>query len=426
MPGHGASCGRLGEAMRIRVGMVLAAAWLASVAFVAVATDARAQSNAAFGVQQRADAARQLIILGVSQGISSLPPMTGQSIVYEYDEALDTYRATGLLGPTAFRSPLTIGKGRMSFRVAGSYFELVNTQNPIDYEVTGLAQPVYTKFGLKVNAKVGLFNLAYSYGILDWLEVHANFPITIVDAHAKSSFVTLASAANEPIQDAPVAAATSLEALDRNLSNGTLIIREGTVNQLGASFREGTEAGLGRISIGGKAHFLRSEYVDMALSMEVFFPSPSEPSYAGPDSGAFLPRLITAFNVFDGAKLHVDVGYDHDTEFAQLRRFVWNTGASYAIPGLTVDAGVGGSKFNKGIEWTPTSFVQPPGQEIDVPLTFRALGDNTLGTNYVDFLFGIKGQLLENAVVSGSVNVPLNSDGIRPEAIGTVAFEMYF
>jgi hypothetical protein len=28
--------------------------------------------------------------------------------------------------------------------------------------------------------------------------------------------------------------------------------------------------------------------------------------------------------------------------------------------------------------------------------------------------------------VSGSVNVPLNSDGIRPEAVGTVAFEMYF
>ncbi|MEW6268454.1 MAG: hypothetical protein AB1689_04050 [Thermodesulfobacteriota bacterium] len=412
--------------MRIRVGTVVAAAGLTAVALATQATDARAQSNAAFGVQQRADAARQLIILGVSQGISSLPPTTGQSFVYEYDEALDTYKATGLLGPTAYRSPLTLGKGKMSLRVAGSYFELVNTQNPIDYEVTGLAQPVFTKFGLKVNAKVGLFNLAYSYGVLDWLEVNINVPITIVDAQAKSSFVTLASAADEPIEDAPVAAATSLAALDANLADGDLIVREGTVNQLGAAFREGTTAGLGRVSIGGKALFLNSEYVDMAFSMEVFFPSPSEPSYSGPDSGAFLPRLIAAVNMTNEAKLHVDVGYDHDTEFAQLRRFVWNTGASYAIPGFTVDAGVGGSKFSKGIEWTPSSFVQPPGQEIDVPLTFTALGDNTLGTNYVDFLFGVKGQVLENAVVSGSVNVPLNSDGIRPEAVGTVAFEMYF
>jgi len=409
--------------MRIRFG---AAAALLAAAFATQGTDAHAQSNAAFGVQQRADAARQLIILGVSQGISSLPPTTGQSFIYEYDEALDTYKATGLLGPTAYRSPLTIGKGKMSFRAAGSYFELVNTQNPIDYEVTGLAQPVFTKFGLKVNAKVGLFNLAYSYGILDWLEVNINVPITVVDAQAKSSFVTLASAADDPIGDAPVAAATSLAALDANLADGDLIIREGTVNQLGAAFREGTTAGLGRVSIGGKALFLQSEYVDMAFSMEVFFPSPSEASYSGPDSGAFLPRLITAINMTDAAKLHVDVGYDHDTEFAQLRRFVWNTGASYALPGFTIDTGVGGSKFTKGIEWTPSEFVQPPGQEIDVPLTFTALGDNTLGTNYVDFLFGVKGQVLENAVVSGSVNVPINSDGIRPEAVGTVAFEMYF
>ncbi len=387
---------------------------------------AGAQSNAAFGVQQRADAARQLIILGVSQGISSLPPTTGQSFVYEYDEVLDTYKATGLLGPTAYRSPKTIGKGRMSFRVAGSYFELINTQNPIDYEVTGLSQPLFTRFGLKVNAKVGLFNLAYSYGVLDWLELHVNVPITVVDAKAKSSFVTLASAANDPIGDAPVAATTSLEALDRRLDDGTLIIREGTVNQLGASFREGTTAGLGRVSIGGKAHFLSSEWVDMAFATEVFFPSPSEPSYAGPDSGAFLPRLIAAFNLTKEAKLHVDVGYDHDTEFEELRRFVWNTGASFAIPGLTIDAGVGGSKFNRGIEWTPSSFVQPPGQEVNVPLTFRALGNNRLGTNYIDFLFGAKVQVLDNAVVSGAVNVPLNDEGIRPVAVGTVALEAYF
>src|SRR5690606_9250961 len=119
------------------------------------------------------------------------------------------------------------------------------TQNPINYEVSGLNQPLFTKFGLKTNAKVGLFNVAYSYGPLEWLELSVNFPIAIVDAHAKSSFVTLASAANAPIGDAPVAAATSIEALDRNLSNGTLILREGSVNQLGANFNEGTSAGLG-------------------------------------------------------------------------------------------------------------------------------------------------------------------------------------
>lgn len=414
--------------MRIRIGTggVAALALLAAAGCLLQASSAGAQSNAAFGVQQRANAAQQMILLGVSQGVSSLPPTSGQSFVYEYDDALDTYKATGLLGPTAYRSPLTLGKGKMSLRAAASFFELSNTQSPINYQVNGLDQPLYTKFGLKTDAKVGLFNIAYSYGVLEWLELSVNFPITIVDARAQSSFVTLASAANDPIGDAPVAAATSIEALDRNLSNGQLIIREGTVNQLGANFNDGTSAGLGRVSLAGKAQFLDTEYVDMAFSMEIFLPSPSEEEYAGTNSAAFLPRLITAFNVAEGAKLHVDAGYDKDTEFSELSRFVWNTGASYALPGFTVDTGVGGSVFNNGIEWTPSSFTQPPGQEIDVPLQFAALGDNTLGTNYVDFLFGVKGQILENAVISGSVNVPINNDGIRPAAVGTVAFEMYF
>ena len=413
---------RIGTGRCVVLGVALAAA-----GSLLGASRAHAQSNAAFGVQQRADAAQQMILLGVSQGISNLPPTSGQSFVYEYDEALDTYKATGLLGPTAYRSPLTIGKGRMSVRVASSYFALNNTQNPINYEVNGLQQPLYTKFGLQTRAKVGLFNVSYSYGPTEWAELSINFPITIVDATAKSSFVTLRSAQDAPIGDAPVAAATSIEALDRNLEpGGPLIIRSGTVNQLGANFNEGTSAGLGRVSLGGKAQFLNTEYVDAAISMEIFLPSPNEDQYSGTNSAAFLPRLITAINVFDGAKAHIDAGYDFDTEFAELRRFVWNTGVSYAIPGVTFDTGVGGSKFNRGIEWTPSAFVQPPGQEIDVPLQFTSLGDNTLGTNYVDFLFGVKGQVLDDMVISGAVNVPLNSQGIRADAVGTVAVEMYF
>jgi len=411
--------------MKMRAWWALAA--LVGWAAVLSPTSAHAQSNAAFGVQQRADAAQQMILLGVTQGISNLPPTSGQSFVYEYDEALDTYKATGLLGPTAYRAPLTIGKGKMSVRVATSYFELNNRQNPIDYEVTGLAQPLFTKFGLQTRARVGLFNASFSYGPTEWAELSVNFPITIVNAQARSSFVTLRAEQDAPIGDAPVAAATSLDALDRNLQpGGPLILREGTVNQLGADFNDSTSVGLGRVSLGGKAQFVQTDWIDAAASMEIFLPSPSEDEYAGTNSAAFLPRLIAAINLVDGVKLHVDAGYDFDTEFSELRRFVWNTGFSFAIPRVTFDGGFGGSKFNRGIEWTPSSFVQPPGSEVDVPLLFNSLGDNTLATNYVDFLFGVKGQILDNMVLSGAVNVPLNDQGIRAEAVGTVAVEMYF
>jgi hypothetical protein len=423
-----------GHVMRNRIGtgwrVMLGVAALATSSLLG-ASGANAQSNAAFGVQFRADAAQQMILLGVSQGISNLPPTSGQSFVYEYDEALDTYKATGLLGPTAYRSPLTIGKGKMSVRVAGSYFELNNTQNPITYQITGggaagLPDPLYTRFGLKTKANVGLFNVAYSYGPLEWLELSVNFPITVVKAKAVSSFLQRTEDINQPIDNADVAATRTEDDINTLLDRGRLQYRSGTVNQLGADFNDTTSAGLGRVSLGGKAQFVHSEYVDAAFSMEIFLPSPSEDEYAGTNSAAFLPRLITAINMFEGAKAHIDAGYDFDTEFAELRRFTWNTGVSYAIPGVTFDTGVGGSKFNRGIEWTPSSFVQPAGSQVDAPLGFTALGDNTLGTNYVDFLFGVKGQILDNMVLSGAVNVPINDQGIRPEAVGTVAVEMYF
>jgi hypothetical protein len=172
------------------------------------------------------------------------------------------------------------------------------------------------------------------------------------------------------------------------------------VNDLGAQFNNGTSAGLGRISVGGKALFLQSQYVDMALSMEVFFPSPNADNFAGPSSFSFLPRLITAANITQAAKLHLDTGYEGDTKFDELSRFVWNAGASYAFPGVTLDSGVGGSLFNQGIQWTPTKFRQPqspPNQNVE--LQFTTNGDNVTGTNYVDFLFGTKVQVAENAVL---------------------------
>ncbi len=49
-----------------------------------------------------------------------------------------------------------------------------------------------------------------------------------------------------------------------------------------------------------------------------------------------------------------------------------------------------------------------------------------LGTNYTDFLFGIKVKILEGTVLSGAVNVPITDVGFQPIAVGTLALEYYF
>src|SRR5215831_9102494 len=94
-------------------------------------TPARAQSQ--FGGQARADAAASAIVLAVQQGISSLPPTSGQSFTYEFDPKLDAYTASPALGPTVLRSPQTVGAGKLSFRGAATYFAIDQTLGPILY-----------------------------------------------------------------------------------------------------------------------------------------------------------------------------------------------------------------------------------------------------------------------------------------------------
>ena len=100
-----------------------------------------AQEGNRFGTQSRADAARQMIVLAVWQGISSLPPTSGQSSTYDFDARLDTYTKSPLLGPTALRSTQTVGEHNLSFRAAFSYFELAQTFGPVDYKITGNDYP---------------------------------------------------------------------------------------------------------------------------------------------------------------------------------------------------------------------------------------------------------------------------------------------
>jgi hypothetical protein len=58
----------------------------------------------------RAQAAQQMIVVGVQQGISSLPPTSGQSFSWTYDTAIDTYVRSDILGPMSFRTPQTVGR----------------------------------------------------------------------------------------------------------------------------------------------------------------------------------------------------------------------------------------------------------------------------------------------------------------------------
>jgi hypothetical protein len=383
-----------------------------------------------FGGQQRADAASEMIVLGVQQGISSLPPTSGQSFTYTFDPTIDVYVLSTQLGPTSFRSPQTIGAGKFSFRFATSYFELANTKQPIPYLVNEPpGNPLgVAALGLQTDAKVGLVNLSLNYGFTNRFEAMCNVPVVVVDAQASQTFTT--SKPSGPPKQAPLSGVPIQPGpnLNQAIGIGALHLRQESLNTLGFDFNDGTHVGVGRISLAAKAVLYPGEVVQVSAMPEFLLPSPSQAEFAGSDSAAVLPRLVTAFKLTDAVKLYVDAGYEYDFDYDELRRFVWNSGPSLAVGRATFDAGVGGSKFNQGVQWTPSTapFTAAGAPAGTTSGTIQALGDTRLGSNFIDALGGVKFRLNDRSVISGAVNVPLNNEGFRAAALGTVAVEVYF
>lgn len=394
---------------------------------MATVLQASAQQNQ-FGIDQRAQAASQMIVLGVQQGISSLPPASGQAFNYAYDSELGAFVASKELGPTVLRSPAVIGSNRLSVRFATSYFQLGETFDPIDYQANFAGDPdnYFTKFGMSASANVTLFNVAATYGITDRIELTLNVPFSVVQAKAFQTFVTFPPPF-PPAREAQVAAVSgSVDNLDAALAAGDVALRTLSFGALGSDFNTGNQVGLGRISLGGKGSLWANDLAEVAFATEFFVNSPSQAQYAGSDSPSILPRLIGTLKPAPWVRLYTDVGYDYDFDVAELRRFVWNLGVSVPITNATFDAGFGGSLFDEGIRWTPVS-----ARGVDAfgaPVTIRALDPSAtqLGTNYVAFLFGAKVRLFEGAVLGGAVNVPVTSDTFRADAIGTLSLEYYF
>jgi len=405
------------------------------------AAPGQAQLENQFGGQDRADAARQMIILGVQQGIGTLPPMSGQAFTYEYDPASDTYVRSKRLGPTVLRSPQTVGAGHLSLRVAGSYFGLAGSPGPIPYHVKsdqplpGQTQPLsgVALIGLNASAKVGVINLAATYGLANRVDMTLVLPIVIVDAQASQVFSSARAGLSQPPNRAKIAAvpivngdvAGALRTLDTALKpGGPLVLRQETFSDLGFMFNGGTHAGVGRISMGANATLYADKRLQVACAPEFFFPSPSEDNFAGSQSAAILPRLVAAFAAAGALKLHADAGYSYDFDHDELRGFTWDAGTS--IPGekVTFDLGFGGTKYNQGIQWTPPVAHNAPIQVFPAS-TATALGDTRLGDNFVDFIAGVKVRITERLVASGAVSVPVTDEGFQPAAVGTLALEFY-
>jgi len=395
--------------------------------FVLVSSAQGAPIGGQLGGQARADAAQSMIVLAVEQGIAALPPPSGQAYSYEYDPARDTYVRSQRLGPTAFRATESVGTGHFNLRLAASYFDLNGSFGPIPYEIASSSEkPLYGDLGLRAQAHVEITNLSATYGVGARFDLNFNLPIVIVDAQAWQTFSTLASELHEPLSQVAASGAPSLADLKAELQPGGLLaIRTAKLSSLGFSFNDGTHVGVGRISVGAKGVAYAAQRLQLALTTELLMPSPSQSQFSGSDSTAIFPGAVAAVPLLPYLKLRMDAGYNYDFNVAELRSFVWDAGASVPLQRASFDIGVRGSEYNKKLQWTPpVAYGVPSGGFPATVLT--AQNGTSLGDSFVDLIYGSRIRITNRLVLSGAVDVPLNNEGFRPVAVGTVAVESYF
>ena len=406
-----------------------------------------------FGGQSRADAISLMTVLAVQQAISSLPPTSGQSLVYGFSYEEEGWVFSPRLGPTIFRSPQTIGPHTLSLRLGVSYFELGQTFGPINYLVQFDRPSAGDRVGViglgaRADVDATVMNLSASYGLTSWLELMFNLPLTVIQATASQISSTTVSSkrlsaidavVNGPFQSSPLPSdpAARAKAIRDLRSDFRTFIRPScqfggdicldyrgdSFKALGFDFNEGTHAGVGRISLGGKASLYTSRWIELAFMTEFFAPSPSEAEFAGSDSASILPRGVAAVPATDWLRFYADVGYDYDFDQSALRRLTWTAGASVPLAQAALDLGVSGSEYDTPVRWTPSV---ARGMASTVPgSTITALENNQLGDNFIDFIGGLKLRVAEQWILSLAISVPVNGEGFRPTALGTLALEYY-
>ena len=359
----------------------------------------------------QAAAASRAAVLVIQQAISSLPPTSGQLFTYELDPDTGVPRRSERLGPTVLRSTETAGKGRFTLRAAASYFSLDQAFGPTVQRInTTSPQTTYAESGSTMDAKVGLMTVSLTYGLLEKLDAYLTIPIV---ASGTTASALVAKSRKDGSIDFP-----TRKGLAHALATGSATIETSPLS----GFNDGAHAGIGRINVGTRGVLLATSAYRLAGTCDLYVPSPNEEQFAGSASTSILPRLLGSAKLADWLRLYGDVGYDYDFDVRQLRRFTWDAGLSIPLTALTMDVGLGGSHYAVPIRRTPDSLTLPG----RFPVTVTNLGENSLGTNLVSFLAGLKFRVGRRVVLSGAVSVPVTDPGGQPSVAGTIAAEVSF
>ena len=326
------------------------------------------------------------------------------SFSFAYDADLGTFvSTTDTLGPIFAERAPTIGKGKWSVSVYGTFFDYdtfngdnlhnlhIRAKHDADtagFDPSGGVPHHRDGFELdtldiavNVNASVSMVSPAITYGVTDNFDVSALIPVVTVDMDVRSRYRLIIST-NNPTPSVH----------DPNPADGAEPSRDR---------KRGSATGVGDVVLGAKYRFLKSDPVDMGATLLVKLPTGDENNFLGSGDTTVRPSLVlsrTFHGVLGddiGITPHLNVGYEFNANKFD------RSGARYT------------AGFDAGTQ----------------RLTFAAefLGSHTIdGEDRLDAAVGAKLSLFKRWVISANVIFPLNNEGLRSDLITTLGTGVTF
>jgi Putative MetA-pathway of phenol degradation len=324
---------------------------------------------------------------------------------YEYDPTLDALvRQPGTAGPIIGERAETIGKGRFNLSAAFSYVHLtsingddldslvnrprVNGQTLIFPVPKGihLADGRFTTF-LPVHVVADLDVRAYilspsvTYGVTPHLDVNVTLPLLRTSLGA----TTHTQVPDPRFPQFALPPGESFPTDVRSLSDAAV--------------------GIGDLLVRAKYVLLRSDYVDVAAGLGLSLPTGDQDDLQGTGTTRLQPTLILS-HVFAGRfEPLLDLGMDCDANDVSRSVVRWAIGGTYqALEQLSVS-----------IVFLGRNELAAQSDPIPTPFFFQVERNDIY-----DASVGLRWRFADSGFVSLNALVPLNEDGLRPDAIPTL------
>ena len=331
----------------------------------------------------------------ISAQIGAIPfASAGAGFAFRYDEDLGTFvQVTESFGPVYAERADTIGQGRFNVNLsftAYKYDEFLgddlddllvralhepDTIPPFDDRSSFELDTVDIHLNLDVN--INAFNFAGTYGVTDRLDVGFLVPVAEVDVRIGAH----AEVVKSPDNPIPVDVHTfegGPESPDDSAS--------------------GTAQGLGDVVLRLKYHWLESETHNVAAALQVKTATGDEDDFLGTGQSTVRPFLVYS-RTFGRLTPHVNLGYEFNLDDSDQNSLEYAAGFDVGAERFTFALSVLGS---------------------------RELGGDGFADTIVNGALGVKWNPFGSYIVTGNVLMPLNDDGLRSDAIGTLAFERNF